>query len=149
MSKKLAVLFGSETGNSEGLAEAFAEEAKGKGFEVDFGPLSAKKPEELKALDTLITVISTWGEGDPPADAEKFCDKFFTTPDGEVDLTGLKHHILALGDKSYDDFCGCGRRLDGHLERLGSAQFKERTELDTDFDDHFDKWKNEVFAALS
>lgn len=149
MAKKISVLFGSETGNSEGLAEEFANEAKKKGLEVDFAALSSKTTEDLKSIETLITVISTWGEGDPPADAEKFCDKLFTTPNGEVDLSHMKHHILALGDKNYVDYCGCGRRLDSHLERLGSKQFKARVDMDTDFDDHYPKWKDEVLSTLA
>ena len=60
----------------------------------------------------------------------------------------MRFHVLALGDKSYVDFCGCGRRLDGHLERLGANRFMERRDLDTDFQDHFSAWKDEVLKAI-
>jgi sulfite reductase (NADPH) flavoprotein alpha-component len=148
MGKKITVLYGTETGNSESLADEFAKAAKAKGHDVELSAASQKNINDLKSIENCVVVISTWGDGDAPADAEKFCETLYTAEEDEVKLDKLRFHILALGDKSYVDFCGCGRRLDGHLERLGATRFLARKDLDTDFQDHFSAWKDEVLKNV-
>ena len=148
MSKKISVIYGTETGNSEGVADEFAKAAKSKGFEVELASISDKSLDDLKNMETSIFVISTWGDGDPPGDAETICNNLFTSEADELKLDKMRFHVLALGDKSYVDYCGCGRRLDGHLERLGATRFKDRTDLDTDFEDHVGSWKDDVLKVI-
>ncbi|MCH2227377.1 MAG: flavodoxin domain-containing protein [Candidatus Caenarcaniphilales bacterium] len=148
MGKKIAVLYGTETGNSEGVADEFAKAAKSKGHEVELGSIADKSLDDLKNFETSVFVISTWGDGDPPGDAEGICNNLFTSEADELKLDKMRFHVLALGDKSYVDYCGCGRRLDGHLERLGASRFLDRKDLDTDFEDHVDAWKDEVLKVI-
>ena len=148
MGKKISVIYGTETGNSEAMAHDFAKAAKVKGFETELGSISDKSLDDLKKLESSVFVISTWGEGDPPGDAEGICNNIFTAEVDELKLTNMKFHVLALGDTNYVDFCGCGRRLDGHLERLGATRIMDRRDLDTDFEDHFDSWKDELLGKL-
>jgi len=148
MGKKITVLYGTETGNSESLADELAKAAKAKGHDVDLSPASKKTLADLKTIENCVLVISTWGDGDAPADAEKFCESVYTAEEDEVKLDKMRFHVIALGDKSYVDFCGCGRRLDGHLERLGATRFLERKDFDTDFQDHFLAWKDEVLKVI-
>ena len=69
--RSLDVLFGSQSGNAEGLASKFVKTAKSYGLEgsvhdmdgFDFNSLSSKK--------RVIIVCSTWGEGEQPDNAEE------------------------------------------------------------------------------
>ena len=42
---------------------------------------------------------------------------YYDLEDGKAgDLPDLNYTMVALGDTSYDEFCGCGRKVDKHLE---------------------------------
>ena len=84
MGKKITVLYGTETGNSESLADEFAKAAKAKGHDVELAAASQKNINDLKSIENCVVVISTWGDGDAPADAEKFCETLYTAEEDEV-----------------------------------------------------------------
>ena len=82
-------------------------------------------------------IISTWGEGDPPSEAEDFCNDLYEG-EGVPDLAHLDFAVCGLGDTGYDVFCGCGKDVDAALEKHGATRFIDRVDLDVDFDDDFD-----------
>ena len=136
--KPIKVLFGTMTGNSEDLAEQTVEKLKEAGHDVELESLDGFETDKFSEMQRAIIVISTWGEGDPPDECEDFC---FSLYDGKApDLKHLDYCVLALGDSSYDDFCGCGRKVDDAVQKLGGQRFMDRKELDVDFDDDFDAW---------
>ena len=100
----------------------------------------------LKNEKKLAIVISTWGEGDPPDDAEEFC---FDLYDGKAgDLPGVEFSVCSLGDSSYDDFCGCGRKVEEALVKAGAKKILDRADLDVDFEDGYEEWANKFIATL-
>ena len=142
----LTILYGTETGNAEDLAERTLKRAQEEGFEASLSNVFDFAPEKLNATEKAVIVISTWGEGDPPDEATDFCDAL---NDNEVTgLDNLEFAVLSLGDSGYDDFCGCGRRVDESLVRNGAKRIIERVDCDVDFEDAFDAWSDELFAAL-
>lgn len=144
--KPITVLYGSMTGNSEDLAERTVERLKGAGHSVTLENLDTYDPSALGGVQRAIVVISTWGEGDPPDECEDFCYALY---DGETPrLEQMDFCVLALGDSSYDDFCGCGRKVDEALEKQGATRFLERKEVDVDFDDDFEEWVGRLLAKL-
>ena len=146
MAAPLTILYGTETGNAEDLAERTFKRAKEEGFEASLGNVFDFAPEKLKETECAIIVISTWGEGDPPDEATDFCDAL--NDDEITGLDNLKYAVLSLGDSGYDDFCGCGRKLDEAIKRNGGTQIIERVDCDVDFEDDFDAWSDKLFAAL-
>ena len=150
MAKTLNVLFGTESGNCEKLAnsiEATAKEvAKELKFDVVKKNLKDCKVDDLGSMENAVIVISTWGEGDPPGTCEKFCLDLYKAE--SPNLGNLKYTVLAMGDKSYEDFCGCGRRVDESIARLGGQKIIDRHEMDLDFDAHFENWEVELFKRL-
>ena len=66
VSKEVTILYGSQTGNSQGLAEQFGKRLKENGFDVTVISMGDFKPNTLKKLKNLLVVVSTHGEGDPP-----------------------------------------------------------------------------------
>ena len=141
------ILFGSQTGNAEGLAKKVKVAAEKTGVLtprlLDMAKYDAAKlPEE----SNLLVVTSTWGEGDPPDNAAGFMDK--VGGDGFPRLEKLRYSVLALGDRNYEDFCGCGRKLDERLSALGACRVLARQDCDTDYDAPAKAWLDAVLPIL-
>lgn len=144
--KQLTVMFGTMTGNAEDLATQVQEKAEELGFSTELKDLADYEAGDLTNESEVAIVISTWGEGDPPDEAEEFC---YGVYDGKVgDLAGLKYAIVSLGDSSYDDFCGCGRKLDEALAKLNAKKVMDRVDLDIDFEDGFEEWLGKYATYL-
>lgn len=144
---KLTVVYGTETGNSEKLAKEVIAEANKREYATDIKSVANLKPDSLKDMGLLLVVISTWGEGDPPAQAEAFCKELYKATGPDLSDNVL-YSVLALGDTSYEDFCGCGRRVDESIAKMGGVQMMSRKELDVDFEADFKAWKEQFFKRI-
>ena len=63
---ELTILFGSESGNAENLADSMAQATQSAGMKphvLSMGDINTKR---LQSIDNLLVLVSTWGEGDPP-----------------------------------------------------------------------------------
>lgn len=143
--RKLTVLYGTESGNSEELAEQVFKTAKQKGFKASVVNMADTKPAELAGVENLLVVVSTWGDGEPPEAAEEFYNELM---EGGVDLSEVSFSVCALGDTSYDQFCQTGKEVDAQLEKLGATRLVGRVDCDVDFDDSFSEWSDSVWAEL-
>lgn len=123
----LLVAFASQTGLAEELAWMTARSLSDAGTPARVTLLGDLEPAELKAAGRVLIVASTAGEGDAPDAMSWFVRQFMKAP---ADLTGLSYGLLALGDRTYADFCGFGRALDGWLQRSGAEPLFDRVEVD-------------------
>ena len=142
----LTVLYGSQTGNGEGVAGQLAQQARGKGFNVRLVSLADYKPTNLKRESLVTFVISTHGEGDPPDDAEIFHE--FLLSKNAPALAGLKYAVLALGDSSYIKFCETGREFDARLAELGAERLGPVVECDLDYEVSALEWAEGIVGRL-
>ena len=142
----LTILYGSQTGNGEGIAESLAQQAREQGFNVKLASLADYKPSNLKREAIVSLVVSTHGEGDPPDDAELFHE--FLMAEKAPRLQGLKYSVLALGDSSYANYCQTGRELDDRLAALGAERLVPIVECDLDFDTAARQWSADVIEKL-
>ena len=145
--KQLKILYGTHTGRSKTLAGKLASTLAGKGIEVATIALDEYKTRQLNAETNLVFIVSTHGEGEPPAMAEDFHS--FITGKRAPQLSNLNYSVVALGDKSYKLFCKTGIDIDQSLARLGAKSILPILTLDVDFDEEADRWINEftnVFA---
>ena len=145
--RSLEILFGSQSGNSEGLASKIAKIAKSYGLQgsvhdmdgFDFNSLSSKK--------RVIIVCSTWGEGEQPDNAEELWK--FANSDAATRLEGTHFAVCALGDTSYELFCESGKEWDGLFEKLGATRIVERIDCDVDYDAPASEWTLKALPALA
>jgi len=147
VSKDATVLFGSQTGNSQALAKKLAKKLEAAGHNVSLLAMSDFKPNNLKKVETLLVVVSTQGEGDPPDNAISFYEYLHSKRAPRLD--GLRFSVLALGDLSYEQFCQTGKDFDKRLEELGGTRLAPRVDCDVDFEEPASEWMNAVMAALS
>ena len=143
---KLLVLYGTESGNAEALADKFFKASKKKGYKPTLKNMSDISPADLKKHDNILTIVSTWGDGEPPESAMSFYDSFMKD---DVDLKGINFSVLALGDTSYEKFCQTGKDFDDRFEALGATRLVDREDCDVDFDDNYDDWSTKVFGKLA
>jgi sulfite reductase (NADPH) flavoprotein alpha-component len=144
--QKITIAYGSETGNAKKLATSFAAKAKKKGIQPKLVSLDQYKPSDLQKEEWFFTVISTQGEGEPPAAAKKFYD--YVHQNG-VSLSKLNYGVLALGDTSYPLFCKAGEDVDEQLQKLGGKRIVPLQKLDTDYEEEAEEWINNLLNSLS
>ena len=142
---KVLVLYGTESGNAEGLADKLSKTAKKKGFKPTLKNMSELSPTDLKKHENILTIISTWGDGEPPESATEFYNGFMAE---ELDLKGVNYSVLALGDTSYEKFCQTGKDFDARFEALGATRIADRVDCDVDFDDDYSDWSGNVISTL-
>ena len=118
---KINLLYGTETGNAEMLAEDIESNLSGD-YEVAMTNLEDATMEHLTADGFYIFICSTYGDGDLPASAIDFGDMVKTD---RPDLSAMTFSIFGLGDIDYDEtynhgskqlselLVGCGATLHG------------------------------------
>ena len=143
---KLTVLYGTESGNSEQLADRAVKEAKKRGFKAVMKNMSDLAPADLAKTENLLVIVSTWGDGDAPETAVAFHKAFM---EQDVKLDGVKFSVCALGDTSYEKFCEIGKQFDARLEKLGATRVAPRADCDVDYEDTYSAWFSAAITALA
>jgi sulfite reductase (NADPH) flavoprotein alpha-component len=143
---KITIAYGTESGNSKKLATDFAARAKKKGINAKVVGLEQYRLGDLPKEEYFFTVISTQGDGEPPAAAKKFYDHIHQD---DLKLERLKYGVLALGDTSYPLFCKAGEDVDQQLQRMGGQRIVSLQKCDTDYAAEADSWFDGILQQLS
>ncbi|MDP0489921.1 MAG: flavodoxin domain-containing protein [Verrucomicrobiota bacterium JB023] len=143
----LTILWGSQTGNSESLAKKAAKTLTGQGHQVTVTDMADADPAALSAIENLLIITSTYGDGEPPDNAADLHEAL--TGDCDLKLDKTSYAVLGLGDSEYPDFNQCAKDFDNALEKLGATRLCERIESDVDFDDPFATWLSQVTESLA
>ena len=70
----LTILYGSRTGNGEGLAKVAKKMAIDSGMAVEVKSMEDYKPKDLVNEKHLLVIVSTHGDGEPPFQAKEVYD---------------------------------------------------------------------------
>jgi len=140
------LLYGSQSGNAQSLAEGFAERLKSEGWNAEALDMEHHERVNLAQEPLLLVIASTWGEGDPPDNAVPFWESFRS--EAQPRLENARFSVLALGDTNYADFCEMGKLLDARLEQLGAQRIAPRIDCDVDYEDPAEKWFRVVTMKL-
>jgi sulfite reductase (NADPH) flavoprotein alpha-component len=123
----LLVAYASQTGYAEQLAKQTAQSLQAANIPSRVRPLAELSIDELASTERALFVVSTYGEGDPPDAGLAFVHSVMShTPA----LSRLGYGVLALGDRTYRNFCGFGRTLDGWLQRQCAVPMFDLVEVD-------------------
>ncbi|WP_204193359.1 assimilatory sulfite reductase (NADPH) flavoprotein subunit [Staphylococcus sp. GDY8P47P] len=144
--RAITLLYGSETGNAQGLAEIFEERLSNIGHNVTLKAMDDFKPKHLKNVEDLFIITSTQGEGDPPDNAAELHE--FIHGRKAPKLEGVRFSVLALGDQTYEYFCQTGRDFDRKLDELGAERIYDRVDCDVDYEEDAEKWMANVINAI-
>ncbi len=156
----LYILYGSATGNAEGIAKDLAERKRPTNFtSVVCKPLSEFKkfvqewdtPPSQGRKHGVILISSTTGNGDPPENASRFIR--FIKRKETTESMPFKHcafSVLGLGDTNYDQFCATGLLIDRKLAELGAERAKKMACADeaTGLEEVVEPWLDTVFCDV-
>ena len=141
------ILYGTQTGNAEGLAMDAAATAKAQGLQAVVQGLDDVSIEAFAAMRRVIITIATYGEGEMPDNAGLFWESIYSSEMPK--LPDMQFGVLALGDSGYDDFCQAGKLLDVRLEQLGAQRLVDRLDCDVDFEDVAEEWINKTIPLAN
>lgn len=142
----ITILFGSQTGNGEGLARDLDSQLTAAGYRVELINLKDYRAASLKKARYVVLVVSTHGEGDAPDDAEDFYEFLFSQRAPE--LAQLSYAVLALGDSSYEQFCATGAQIDARLAQLGARRLVDRIDCDVDYQPAASQWASSLHELI-
>lgn len=120
MKKKIFILYGSQTGNSQDIAERIWRRAKS--YDLPSVVSSFDRFDLNNLLENniiLVCVCSTTGQGDVPDNMLKFWKHIMKKNIPNNLFEGLNFFIVGLGDSSYEKFNFTAKKLFKRLIQLG------------------------------
>ncbi|CAH9065613.1 Sulfite reductase [NADPH] flavoprotein alpha-component [Pseudoalteromonas holothuriae] len=134
----LTILYGSQTGNAKAVASQLKSQAESRGLSVKLVNMADYKTSALKKEKFLTIAVSTYGEGEPPEDAEAL--HAFLASKKAPKLDGVKVAVIGLGDTSYEFFCQTAKDFEQRLTKLGADVIYQRADLDVDYEEQATQW---------
>ncbi len=142
----VTIIFGSQTGTAETLSKKAAKQLKAANCEPTIIDMAELSPDDLKSVQHLLLITSTYGEGEPPDNAMSLHSALMA--DSAPSMEGLSYSVMGLGDSSYADFCQCSKEFDARLDALGAKRVAPMGEADGDPDEAFAEWIASVQSVL-
>ncbi|MCF8605441.1 flavodoxin domain-containing protein [Gordonia sp. HY442] len=116
------ILYGTETGTGELVADAIAD-VLAADHDPSIFDMAEYAAEDLNSDDFLVVICSTYGEGELPSSALPFADEL---DEEKPDLGGLRFSVFGLGDSIYPDtFNRGGEVMAEKLTALGAVEVGE------------------------
>ena len=143
----ITIVYASESGNCEKLANNFAKAARKNGLKPSLVDMADLDVATLASGQKLVVIAATWGEGEPPARAVRsYADLI---GDAAPRLDGVEFGVLALGDTAYVEFCAVGKKIDERLAALGAKRVIDRVDCDLDFEKPAGDWLGDAIKVLA
>lgn len=141
------VLYGTETGNAEEIAETFETKLKSQNLNVHLWDMDDFPRDSLPEVEHLFIICSTQGVGEPPINALDLYD--YLHGDDAPQLDQVNFAVLALGDQDFPDFCQAGKDFDHILGQLGANRVADRVDCDFDYEETAEQWITNMLELLT
>lgn len=141
------VLYGTETGNAEEIAETFETKLKSQNLNVHLWDMDDFPRDSLPEIEHLFIICSTQGVGEPPINALDLYD--YLHGDDAPQLDQVNFAVLALGDQDFPDFCQAGKDFDHILGQLGANRVADRVDCDFDYEETAEQWITNMIELLT
>ncbi|KAH6625591.1 hypothetical protein C7974DRAFT_203369 [Boeremia exigua] len=128
--RRALVLYGSETGNAQDVAEEMGRLAERLRFDTEVAELNAVSLKQLLQHDVVLVAISTTGQGDLPPNSQAFWKALRSVRLRPGCLQRMKFASFGLGDTSYPKYNWAHRKLYNRLVQLGAQPICDRGESD-------------------
>lgn len=149
---KLTILYGSQTGNSQDIAEQIWRESKRFYFTGSVLSLDDYNIVDLINEECVIFIVSTTGQGEEPDNMKHFWKFLLRKSLTASSLLNLRFAVLGLGDSSYVKYNFVAKRLNKRLNQLGGQELIPLglgdDQHDLGYDYAADPWINLLFSKL-
>lgn len=122
---KIGIFVGTVYGNALLVAEEAQPELEALGHEVKVFEDGTLEDWQKYSQDVVLVITSTTGQGDLPDNIRAL----FASLQDQYQPT-LRYGVIALGDSSYDNFCGGGKHFDALLQEQGAQRLGSLLEVD-------------------
>jgi MioC protein len=113
------ILFGTESGNAEMVADDIADALGRRGLECEIRAMDEYNVADLAKVEVAVLITSTYGDGELPMTTAPFHDALLAS---RPDLGSLRFAAFGLGDSTYDTFNNAIEVLSKTLIDLGATQ---------------------------
>lgn len=124
---KIALIVGTVYGAAQYTAEQAVSLLTAKGYDVTLYEEAKLDDVLAQDADCWLVITSTTGQGDIPDNVLPF---FVDVKDRFPLLTGKQFAVIALGDSSYDTFCGAGEQFNALLQELQGQELAPMLRID-------------------
>lgn len=139
------IVYATQSGFSEQYAKQTAEQLSQQGQSCAAISAEHLKISDLKQLQRVIFMLSTYGEGDAPDTAQDFQQSL---EHSEFDLSHLEFAVLAFGDDRYTDFCAFGQYVFAALNRLKAKALFDVVSINQQSDVDLAHWNSQLSQAF-
>jgi sulfite reductase (NADPH) flavoprotein alpha-component len=98
-----------------------------------------------------VIITSTYGNGEPPANANEFYAylESLLEQGKTTALENVRFAICGLGDRTFQNFANAGKMFDALLEKLGAQRMIDRVDCDDDYEDQFELFQEKITQYLT
>jgi sulfite reductase alpha subunit-like flavoprotein len=126
--RDVLVLVGTQTGNTERVADAVADRLAELGFTCHVVDMSDAYPEQIADYRQLVVALCTWADGTYPDNALDFASALDAVTPA---LDGVAFGVVGLGDRAYEPFYQtAAERMRNSLGSLGARELVPILEVD-------------------
>lgn len=140
------IVYGTKTGNAQLVAQQLQKTCEQNGIDSECYNIAKYNLARIFSEKLLLIVMSTDGEGEVPPNSRQFFGNI-NNPDFP-ELSKLNYSICALGDSSYEYFCGAGKLIESRLDQLNANAVLPRVDCDLDFKESALGWIESAFLYL-
>ena len=143
--KPWLIVYATQTGTSEQLAWRTATSLQEAQQPATVKSMQKLTLDDLKNIEQVLFVVSTYGTGEAPDLASAFAKKM---PSTEINLSHLRYAVLALGSHEYPDtFCSFGHALDAWLKHNSAQPLFATIEVDNANNEQIQTWNTALAKA--
>lgn len=118
--RRLVILYGSQTGTAEDVAERIGRQARRYRFCVSVMAMNDYPVKELIKEKLVLFVCATTGQGEEPDNMKRFWSFLLRKSLPHTSLKALTYTVIGLGDSTYLKFNFTAKRLRRRLDQLGA-----------------------------
>ncbi|XP_049522572.1 NADPH-dependent diflavin oxidoreductase 1 isoform X2 [Dermacentor silvarum] len=152
MDRRFLILYGSQTGTAQDVAERIGRQARRYRFCVTVSAMDDYSVAELIKEKCVLFVCATTGQGEEPDNMKRFWSFLLRKSLPLNSLKTMNQSVIGLGDSSYLKFNFTAKRLHRRLAQLGAnclldpLYADEQHELGTD--GMLDPWLGEFWKII-